>query len=412
VQRLEYWFDFSCPYAYLGSTQVEKIAARTGAELDPRPMLLGGVFRARETPQKLFATLGEAKARHNANDMARFASLFGVPLTMPAAHPIRTVDALRSLLAVGPPFMPLAHRFFKAYWVDGIDLSTKDGVASVLQAAGHDPEAIWAKAQSDAIKAELKTRTDLAIEKGVFGAPALFVGEQMFFGQDRLDFVEEALGAKATPLATPPGPPKFPVDLWFDYSSPFAYLGWHEAERRLGEVIRPQPMLLGGIFKEVGQVNVPFFAQNEAKQRYTQEDITRHAARLGLVYRWPSTFPMNTVLALRVTLAAKAHLERRGRALIAAFFRAFWADDRDLSKPEVVAEIASANGYDGPALVEAAGAQPIKDLLRTQTNDAVTAGVFGAPTLIVHHDRGRSLYWGSDRVELASLAAAGLATIY
>src|SRR5215831_8531379 len=114
ARAFEYWFDFSCPYAYLASTQVEKLAARTDSTLLVRPLLLGGVFRALAQAQNLAATLGPEKAKHNLNDMRRFAQIFGVELTMPARHPIRTVDALRAFLAAGEP-IDLLHRFFRAY---------------------------------------------------------------------------------------------------------------------------------------------------------------------------------------------------------------------------------------------------------------------------------------------------------
>ena len=129
MKRVEFWFDFSCPYAYVASTRVEALAQRVGAQLDPRPMLLGGVFRARGTPQNLSATLNPAKAAHNMHDMRRQAQMAGVPLHMPAGHPLRTVEALRCVLAVGAPFMPLAHRFYRAYWAEGRDLSTPETVA-------------------------------------------------------------------------------------------------------------------------------------------------------------------------------------------------------------------------------------------------------------------------------------------
>src|SRR5262245_32208623 len=153
---LEYGFDFSCPFAYLASTQVEALAKRTGATLVPRPLLLGGGFKAIGTAPNLVDTLSPAKARHNLNDMQRWAALFGVPLNVPIGHPRRTVDALRALLAACPSedFMPLAHRFFRAYWVEGIDLSTSDGVARVLREAGLDVAAVLGRAATRAIKEE------------------------------------------------------------------------------------------------------------------------------------------------------------------------------------------------------------------------------------------------------------------
>jgi 2-hydroxychromene-2-carboxylate isomerase len=410
---LRFYFDFSCPYAYVASTQIEALAQRSGAQLDPRPLLLGGVFRAHATPQNLSETLGPAKTRHNLADMHRQAGRVGVPLNFPKGHPIRTVEALRSLLVVGPPFMPLAHAFFRAYWVDGIDLATREGVAAVLRGAGHDAEAILAKIDDAAIKDELRSRTDEAIAAGVFGVPTCVIetaaGPELFWGADRLHMVEALLRE----LSGVPAPdsstlvmPKRAIDVYFDYSSPFAYLGCFMAEQLLGDDSRWHPMLLGAVFKQVGMVDVPMFAQSEAKRRHTAKDLQRQAALAGAPFSFPTRFPMRTVLPLRVTLAARAHESREGRRLVHAFFHALWAEDRDISDPAEVARIASACGFDGPELVARADEQAAKDALFQSTRDAVEAGVFGAPTFIVQTESGPELFWGADRLELALAAAA------
>src|SRR5579859_119248 len=139
MRTLDFWFDYSCPYAYLGATQVEALAARTGARLAYKPMLLGGVFRANGTPQKLFETLSPSKAAHNARDIDRWAEYFGVPLHMPAGHPLRTVEALRATIAVGLD-PRVVHAFYRAYWVDGRGPSEEGTLREVLGAAGHDAD--------------------------------------------------------------------------------------------------------------------------------------------------------------------------------------------------------------------------------------------------------------------------------
>src|SRR5688500_4027121 len=98
--KVEFWFDFSCPYAYLGSRRIEGIAAAHGATLELCPMLLGGVFRSIGAGDGPMATLGAAKAAHNGQDMQRWADRLGAPFWMPSAHPMRTVRALRVLLAL------------------------------------------------------------------------------------------------------------------------------------------------------------------------------------------------------------------------------------------------------------------------------------------------------------------------
>ncbi len=190
---LDFWFDYSCPYAYLGSTQIEALAARTGATLRWRPMLLGGVFKASGTPQNLSSVLSPAKARHNLLDMQRWAELFGVPLRMPEGHPMRTVEALRATLLTGVD-PAVIHGFYRAYWVDGLAPSTPAVLRSVLAAAGHDADEILPRLDDAAIKEELRRRTDEAISLGIFGAPACIVDErELFWGQDRLHFVEREL---------------------------------------------------------------------------------------------------------------------------------------------------------------------------------------------------------------------------
>jgi 2-hydroxychromene-2-carboxylate isomerase len=191
VSTLDFWFDYSCPYAYLASTQVEALAARAGAELRLQPMLLGGVFRAVATPQRLFETLSPPKARHNALDMQRWAELFGVQLVMPAGHPFRTVEALRATLATGID-LAVVHGFYRAYWVENRPPSDEATMREVLAAAGHDPGLVLSRLEEH--REDLRTRTDRAVALGIFGAPAYVVdGDQLFWGQDRMLFVEKAL---------------------------------------------------------------------------------------------------------------------------------------------------------------------------------------------------------------------------
>jgi 2-hydroxychromene-2-carboxylate isomerase len=198
VKQLDFWFDYSCPYAYLGSTQVEALARRTGANLTFRPMLLGGVFRAVGAPQNMMDVLSPPKARHNLSDMFRWADVFGVPLSMPSGHPFRTVEALRAtLLTRCDP--AVIHGFYRAYWIDGLKPSEPGTVRAVLSAAGHDPDAVLARMQDDDVKDDLRRRTDEAIALGIFGAPTFIVNHtQLYWGQDRIDFVEQALEGRVS----------------------------------------------------------------------------------------------------------------------------------------------------------------------------------------------------------------------
>jgi 2-hydroxychromene-2-carboxylate isomerase len=413
--RLRFYFDFSCPYAYLASTRIEALAERAGVQLEARPILLGGVFRAWSTPQNLSETLSPAKARHNLTDMHRQARLAGVPLQMPKGHPLRTVEALRALLVVGEPFWPLAHALYRAYWVDDVDISKEPELRNVLTQAGHDADAILAKSSDETIKQDLRERTDEAIAAGVFGVPTCVLetddGPELFWGADRLAMVERLacrLTGRTPAVESLPTREQLraPVDVYFDYSSPFAYLGCHRAEQLLGDHARWYPMLLGAVFKQVGTADVPLFLQSEAKRRHTAKDLERQATESGALYRFPSRFPMRTVLALRVTIAAGAHLPGGPRRLIHALFRAYWGEDRDISDPAEIARICAEQGLDGETLVAFANEQAIKDNLFASTSAAIEAGVFGAPTFVVHTQAGPELFWGADRLEWAVRAAA------
>jgi 2-hydroxychromene-2-carboxylate isomerase len=199
VKRVDFFYDFSCPYAYLAHTQIEAVCKRAGAELVWRPMLLGGVFQAVGTVQVPFAVMSTSKARHNAFDMMRWADHFSVPLTMPPMHPNRTVLALRATLAAEEAIPRASKALFAAYWVLGRDVAQPAVVREALDRAGLDGAALVARAEDPVIKAALRTRTEEAVAHGVFGAPAFVVtapgvSGDLFWGQDRLDFVEKALG--------------------------------------------------------------------------------------------------------------------------------------------------------------------------------------------------------------------------
>lgn len=395
MATLEFWFDYTCPYAYLGSTQVEALAARAGLPLAWRPMLLGGVFKAHDTPQRLFETLSPAKARHNADDLQRWAALYGVGLRMPPNHPMRSVAALRATLAAGCD-PGVIHGFFRAYWVEGRDIASPEVLRDVLGAAGH--AGALDAADAPAVKDELRRRTDEAIALGVFGAPTYAVEGELYWGQDRAPLIEARYGVRREAPAEVPAPTGRSLEVYWDFSSPYAYLGTTEAEalaRRTGASLTWRPMLLGGVFKAVGQADVPMSTYPAPKQRHTGLDLERWAAHRGVPFRFPSRFPMNTVKALRAWLALP---EARRDGFRERAFRAYWAEDRDLADDAVLAELVG----DGAEAVLARSRSPeVKQALHDATRRAVEAGVFGAPTWVVD---GRELIWGQDRVPLVERA--------
>lgn len=190
MATLEFFYDFVSPYSYLASTRVEAEAARVGGTVRFRPFLLGGVFNATgnrapiETP---------AKGRHLATDLGRWARRLGVPFAWPAKFPVLTVLPLRAAYAAEKAgvLVPFTHAVYRAYWAEGQDISDGAVVAAAATAAGLDGAALVAAAPE--YKEALKAATQEAVDRGSFGAPTFFVGEEMFIGNDRLDFAIEAL---------------------------------------------------------------------------------------------------------------------------------------------------------------------------------------------------------------------------
>lgn len=194
-RSFEFFFDIASGYSWLAATQVEALAARTGARAIWRPFSLGFAFRAtgNETPARI-----PAKAEWLKADLARWARRYGIAYTYPSRFPIASMGALRLLVAArrleGDAAVPgLAATLFDAAWGHDRDVADPRVLARCAQEAGLDPEPLLAALEAPETKAQLKANTDDAIARGVFGAPAFFVDGELHWGNDRLDFVEDAL---------------------------------------------------------------------------------------------------------------------------------------------------------------------------------------------------------------------------
>ena len=192
ARTLEFYFDYGSPYSYLADTQVEAIAQRTGATLVRKPMLLGGVFKAtgNHSPAEL-----PQKSAWSGFDMPMWARHYGVPFQRNPFFPVNTLALMRGAAAaqIDGLFERYHPAVYKAMWVDGRYLNDMTEIAAVLTSAGLDAAKVGARIQDQDVKDRLKATTDEAVARGVFGAPTCFVDNMMFFGNDRLPFVEMAL---------------------------------------------------------------------------------------------------------------------------------------------------------------------------------------------------------------------------
>jgi 2-hydroxychromene-2-carboxylate isomerase len=195
-KTLEFFFDFGSPASFLAYTQLPKLVAETGATLVLRPMLLGGVFKATGNSSPVTVP---AKGRWMSGDLARWAQRYGVTFVFNPAFPINTLTLMRGAagLQLRQPERLTAYcdAVFTALWQGRQNLGDPAVLATALAAAGFEADAFMALVADPEVKAALVASTEEAVARGVFGAPSCFVGEAMFFGQDRLDFVREALTA-------------------------------------------------------------------------------------------------------------------------------------------------------------------------------------------------------------------------
>lgn len=406
TQRLEFFFDVQCPFAYLASTQVRALAEECSAELVYKPILLGGLYNALDDGGPYKKAPPAARMKLTLLDARRWAEYWGVPLSFPAGHPVRSVLAMRAILASND-IPKAAHALFAAAWAQGRPISDRTVVADALRGAGFaNVEDILTRAESQPVKDELHARTNEAVARGAFGVPTLFVGDQMFWGQDRLDFVARALGVQSYESKTlPPGPPASAVDIWFDYSSPFAYLGVSQIERIAAQAqaqLTYRPFLLGGLFREIGTPDVPLLAVSEAKRRYMGTDLTRWATHWGVPFRFPSRFPMRTITPLRATYELLRQTPADAPRFIQHVYRAFWAEDRDISDAAVLKAICSEASIDSTC-IDRANDAPNKQALLNAGEEAKALGLCGAPTCVVD---GR-LFWGQDRLGFVQDALNG-----
>ncbi|SDS68534.1 2-hydroxychromene-2-carboxylate isomerase [Pseudomonas sp. Z003-0.4C(8344-21)] len=193
-KAVEFYFDLGSPATYLAYTQLPKICAETDSELRYIPMLLGGVFKATGNASPAMIP---AKGRYMFQDLDRYAKRYAVPLKFNPHFPINTLMLMRAVTGIQlhhpERFQAFIDCLFKALWVEGRSLNEPATVAAVLIEHGFDPQTVMALVNDETVKAALKDNTETAVKRGVFGAPSMFVGNQLFFGQDRLDFVEAAL---------------------------------------------------------------------------------------------------------------------------------------------------------------------------------------------------------------------------
>lgn len=196
MATVTFYFDCSSPWTYLAFVRLQPMAERLGARIDWKPFLVGGVFNA--VNQEMYETRANQnplKKSYYLDDLQQWAEYCGIMIGWPEVFPVRAVDPMRAVIVAEDEgkHVALAKLLFERYWGDLQDISDHAVLGSVIAEAGLDPEHVLARIKDQDVKDRLKANTEELIARRGFGSPTMFVGDEMFFGNDRLPLVERAL---------------------------------------------------------------------------------------------------------------------------------------------------------------------------------------------------------------------------
>ena len=194
MKSVEFYFDLGSPYSYLAYYRLLQMAEQQEIQIVYKPILLGGVFKATGNRSPIEIPV---KGAYSILDMQRWAEYYHIPMQMNPHFPMNTLTLMRILTGVQllhlEKFEQVLKLLFDAMFGTPQNLNEPAVLAEVLKPSGFSVEDIMSMVQSEVVKQKLITETEQAIQRGIFGAPTFFVGDEMYWGQDRLHFVEQAL---------------------------------------------------------------------------------------------------------------------------------------------------------------------------------------------------------------------------
>jgi 2-hydroxychromene-2-carboxylate isomerase len=199
ARKLDFYFDCSSPWTYLAFHAVQPVAKEAAAEIVWKPILVGGVFNAvNQSVYENRAKPNPRKQAYSLKDMQDWARLYGLAIKFPpTVFPVNSVKCMRGAFVAldEDKLVPYATAAFEAYWGGNRDLSREEVLADIAERAGIERQRFFAGIETESCKARLRANTDELIARGGFGSPTIFVGDDMFFGNDRMPLVKAALEA-------------------------------------------------------------------------------------------------------------------------------------------------------------------------------------------------------------------------
>ena len=234
------------------------------------------------------------------------------------------------------------------------------------------------------------------------------VNDELFWGLDRLHFVAGALGFPASPprkqisLLPHRKNTEIHVKFYFDFSSPWSFLGSTQIERAIAETganvkLEFVPILLGALFRKIGAPNLPSAAVSQAKLEYSRKDFADWVKRYGIEFVFTPHFPIRTIVPLRVVLASKKLCPDKTVQLIHQLYRAAWVEEQNIADVDVLSDLLRAWDFPASQMLKLTQTKEIKDALIANTTEAETIGCCGVPSFTVDNS---PVIWGQDRLHI------------
>ncbi|KAF2416199.1 protein disulfide [Tothia fuscella] len=459
--NVEFYYDISCPFAYIALLRIEALASRINANIIWTPVLLGAVYRLTAAPQGAAGSASDvfnpAKRQISSASFARTLKRYHVPHNPALTHLRKTTTALRLILDFPNEDRPaLTKALYKAYWVDAKDITDHNVLLDIARQSGiASAQALTMDIFYDETdRKELERAANDVIAKGSPGVPAFWVEDEvytdgkgtqhqgrLYWGQDRMLFVEAQLKAlqlgvsfSAVPnisslhprviwkLPDPIARSAVKLEFWFDFSSPWAFLGWTQLNSlrkmfgsRLEIVMKP--ILLGALSREIGAPMMPMMAVSEQKRNQGYLDMVDWVRYWNAVhgqertmdkrieFRFTDTFPIRSPVLLRCAIVDPG--------CIPVIYRACWEENLDIADERILAGKLASAGIDAASLFAQASTQRVKDILRVNTQEAKDLGICGVPSYRVSYGNAddwptkSGILWGQDEMNVVKDLLAG-----